>query len=62
MSPASGSVVDSVPTAVATAWFSDTLALDSATSVGASFTLLTVIVSTFSTVSAPASVARTRIE
>ncbi len=59
---ASGSVAESVPTVVPDAWFSATLVLDSPMSVGASLTLLTVIVNTFSNVSEPLSVLRTRIE
>ena len=60
--PASGSVVESAPTVVPEAWFSATLAAESAMSVGVSLTLVTVIVKTFSKSSAPWSVERTRIE
>ncbi len=51
-----------MPTVVPEASFSATLELLSAMSVGASLTLVTVIVKTFSKVSRPLSVARTRIE
>ena len=62
VSPASTSVVASVPTVVPAAWFSGTVLVDRAMSVGPSLTLLTVIVNTFSNVSGPLSVVRTRIE
>ena len=51
-----------MPTVVPEAWFSATVELESAMSVGASLTSLTEIVNSFSNVSAPASVLRTRIE
>ncbi len=62
VSAGSGSVAESVPTVVPEAWFSATVELESAMSVGCSLTLLTEIVKTFSNVSRPLSVARTRIE
>ncbi len=62
MSPASGSTDESVPTVVPAAWFSATVELESAMSVGSSLTLVTETVNSFSVANAPASVLRTRIE
>ena len=62
LSPASGSVADSVPTVVPDGWFSATLDFESAMSVGASFTFVTLTVNAFSNTSPPPSVTRTRIE
>ena len=61
-SPASGSVVEKLPTAVPLGWFSATLALLRAMSVGVSLTFVIVIVKTSSKKRLPASVERTRIE
>ena len=62
VSPASGSVALRLPTFVATGWFSATLAFDSALSVGASLTLVTVTVNAFWNVPPLPSSVCTRIE
>ena len=59
VSPASISVLLSVPTVVPEALFSATLLALSAISVGASFTFVTLMVNAFSNVKPPASVTRT---
>ena len=57
----SGSVVLKVPTRVSAGSFSATLLFESATSVGASLTLVTLIVTGFSTNAPSWAVDRTRI-
>ncbi len=61
VSPASGSVADSAPTVVPTAWFSGTLELESPMSVGASLVGVVVIVNAFSKKRVVLSVDRTRM-
>ena len=60
MSPASTSVVESLPTAVPAGEFSGTVFAERAMSAGASLTSATAIVSVFSAYRPPASVERTR--
>ena len=62
MFPASGSVAVKVPTTPPAALFSTTDDADNANAVGASFTLVTVIVKTWSKDNPPWSVVRTRTE
>ena len=59
---ASGSVVVNAPTTALAPAFSAMLAAESATSVGVSLTLVTVMVNDFSVKSPPWSVERTRTE
>ena len=60
--PTSGSLAPRVPMTVPDGWFSGTVLLESVMSVGASLTLVTVMVKDFSKKLPDESVVRTRIE